>query len=75
MWLKTLSPHNVNKANIATYNVIAATVVMVVIAPALVQSASAVLVPKAVETEECSEEKFDKFDGCPGKSADSSGYR
>ena len=46
---------------------------MVVIALALVQSASAVPAPKAVETEECSEEKFDKFDGCPGKSEDSSG--
>ncbi len=73
MWLKTLSSDNVNKPNIATYSVIAATVVMVVIAQALVQSASAILAPKAVETEECSEEKFAKLDGCPGKSADSSG--
>lgn len=46
---------------------------MVVIALALVQSASAVPAPKAVETEECSEENFDKFDSCPGKSEDSSG--
>ena len=75
MWLRRrfFSSDNVNKSNIATYNVIAATVVMVVIALALVQSASAVPAPKAVETEECSEEKFDKFDGCPGKSEDSSG--
>jgi hypothetical protein len=68
VWLKTLSPDNVNKPNIATYSVIAATVVMDVIAQALVQSASAVPAPKVIETEECSEEKFDKFDGCPGKS-------
>jgi hypothetical protein len=73
MWLKTLSPENINKSNIATYSVIATTVVMVVIAPALVQSAFAVPAPKAVETEKCSEEKFDKFDGSPGKAADSSG--
>jgi hypothetical protein len=46
---------------------------MVVIAPALVQTGSDVPAPKAVETEECSEENFDKFDGCPGKSEDSSG--
>ena len=46
---------------------------MVIIALALVQSAAADPAPKAVETEECSEEKFDKFDGCPGKSEDSSG--
>ena len=46
---------------------------MVVIALARVQSASAVPAPKVVEMEECGEEKFDKFDGCPGKSADSSG--
>ena len=75
MWLRRrfFSSDNVNKSNIATYNVIAATVVMVIIALALVQSASAVPAPKAVETEECSEENFDKFDSCPGKSEDSSG--
>ena len=48
MWLKTLffSSDNVNKSNIATYSVIAATVVMVVIAPALIQSASAIRAEK-----------------------------
>jgi hypothetical protein len=57
MWFKTLSSDKVNKSNIATYSVIAATVVMVVIAPALVQSASAILAKK-METS-CSDDKFD----------------
>jgi hypothetical protein len=58
MWLRRLffSSDNVNKSNIATYNVIAATVVMVVIAPALVQSSSAILAEKT-ETS-CSDDKL-----------------
>ena len=58
MWLKTLffSSDNVNKSNIATYSVIAAIVVMVVIAPALIQSASAIPAEKT-ETS-CSDDKL-----------------
>jgi hypothetical protein len=54
-------------------SVIAATVVMVVIAPALIQSASAVATPKTQETTRCDDPKFADRESCPGKSEDSGG--
>jgi hypothetical protein len=52
---------------------IAATVVMFVIAPALIQSASAVATPKTQETSRCSDPKFADRESCPGKSEEASG--
>ena len=63
---------NTNKVMLATL-VATAVAMAFAVMPALTLQASAVPAEKRVVTKECSEEKFEKFDGCPGKSEDSQG--
>jgi hypothetical protein len=59
------------KLTLVALSVITATALAFVVGPALIQSAAAVPAPKTVE--QCSEDKFQDRETCPGKSADSGG--
>ena len=56
-------------------SVISAVAVMFVIAPAFIQSASAVATPKTEEVNRCNDPKFADRESCPGKSEDSGADR
>jgi len=56
------------------FSAIAATTLLLVIAPALISiSASAVPAEKTVEKQSCSDPKFSDRESCPGKSEDATG--
>ena len=54
-------------------SVISAVAVMFVIAPAFIQSASAVATPKTEEVNRCNDPKFADRESCPGKSEEATG--
>ena len=54
-------------------SVISAVVVMFVIAPAFISSASAVATPKTEEVNRCNDPKFADRESCPGKSEEAQG--
>ena len=59
------------KTTTLAFSLIAATTLLLVIAPALISSASAVAVPKT--DERCDDPRFADRESCPGKSEDAEG--